>query len=339
MRYQIQMIILYKNIYKGKEVKQTMVKCLVYLRGGLGDMFPFLSQRDKIKEEFKIDEFTYLFDSAYYQKDDIPAFKMNLQSMERLLAMYGISMDNKVPKELTSAWDLDFHCAGCHSKGPIHHNSHKEFMFGRKKKTIEFVMRYADILESDYIIDVAIPEHIYIWKMDYNKDFVFSRLQYVDRIVAKPELKQEEKDYIDRLLVEKNIVVQYGMRGYQENLEMAKEYLAWLKSQGYTALVIGFNYGFNFDDKIIDLTNGKLSFDGYLYLLEKAEKAMLYSSFFSFYRMYLGLDKKTIVYWAKRLGSWEQYIYPKIFENKQNIIIDSDLFGNMQLMEFTNAIY
>ena len=288
------------------------------------------------KSEFKIDEFTYVFDSAYYQKPDVPALKMNLQSMETLLKKYGIEMYNKVPTELTSAWDLDFHCDKCHANGPEYHNSENDIMFGRKQKTKEFILRLADILNCEYFIDVAIPEHIYIWKMDENNKFIYSKIYTTNRKLPEIEIDDVEKSAIDTIISDKHIVVQFGMRGYHETVNNANEYISWLKSQGYKVIVIGFNYGFQFDDNVIDMTNGKLSFDGYLYLLKNANKAMLYSSFFSFYRMYLGLEKKTIVYWAKHLGSWDAYLDKKCLENKNNIIIDSDVFGNSTIMEYTN---
>jgi len=313
-----------------------MNKCLVYLRGGLGDMFPFLSQRDRIKVDFKIDEFVYLFDTAYTQKIDVEAFRLNLISMKELLKSYDITMDNIVPSDVTSAWDLDFHCEGCHVNGPEYHGDDKNMFFGRKSSTKDYILKMADAKECSCVIDVAIPENIFIWKMDETGNFIYSKIEGDNRIVNHPKIDEEKQSYLDNLMKDKHIVVQFGMRGYHETRDSANEYISWLKGQGYRVLVIGFNYGFQFDNNVIDLTNGILSFNEYLYLVEHAEKAMLYSSFFSFYRMYLG-NKKTIVYWARHLGSWDNYLYPRCLQNANNTIINSDVYGINSLMDVTNG--
>jgi hypothetical protein len=304
-----------------------MAKCLVYMRGGLGDMYPFLTMKPELFKEYGLSEedLTYWIDSVYFNATDRnPSYALNLDSMRKLFELTNVKEFNLVPNESTSAWDLIFHCNECHKFGPHHHSQDKEFMFGRNQVTKEFIMDKLREGEFDYFVDVAIPEHVYLWKAGEEEPKPI-KLNYLRKQIAY-QISQEEKNKIDELLKTKHIVVQYGMRGANETKAYANSINSFLTSQGYKVLMMGFDYGLVPYDNLINLTNGRLSFEGYLYLVDNADKALLYSSFFAFHRMYKG-DKKTISYWARHLGSWEKYLYDQCLKNPNNIFIDSDEFA------------
>jgi len=306
-----------------------MSKCVVYMRGGLGDMYPFLTQLPSFLKEYelKMSDLDIYIDSAYFQRPDIPIYKFNLHSMKEMLKCFGIFNYTTIPADSTSAWDLKFHCQMCHIFGAETHKifehiepESSKFMFWRQDKTIEYINNKIKDNNARYFVDVAIPEHIYIWDLKFKKKPIKMNYQEREMDYTVPE---EEKKFIDNILKNKHMLIQLGLRGFAENVNDANILINKLTSEGYKVILSGFDIGYIKNDNVVDFTNNNLSFAGYLYLSENAKEAIMYSSFFSFHRMYVG-ENITYSYWAKHLGDWHNYLWESCLNNPNNRFINSD---------------
>ena len=152
------------------------MKAIVYIKGGLGDIYPVLSILPKIMQDrgLKKEDMKFFTDCVYllYPK----TYGQRLENaMIELLKVGGVTDYKIIPEEYQSAIDLDWPNAKAQVCGPnLGKNCSKDdFFLWRYSRTKEYMRKEFDKLpKGSIIIDDVVAERIFEWKDGEYKDLI-----------------------------------------------------------------------------------------------------------------------------------------------------------------------
>ncbi len=302
------------------------MKAIVYIKGGLGDIYPVLSILPKVMQdrELKKEDMKFYTDCVYLLFPDVYGSRLKNASNE-LLKAGGVEEYEIIPEEYQSATDLDWPNAKAQVYGPIlGENCRKDnFFLWRYSRTKEYMRKEFDKLPKDSIlIDSVVAERIFEWKDGEYKD-----LRNYERVPLKFVPNEKEKEYVDSICTGKHLLIHIRIKGKEESIENYNKIIKHCKEKGIKCILLGrTNEGkIELRDNIIDLRDCRLSFTAEMYLSSKAKLMLTGSSGFTIHRLYHNFkDKKTISCYAQSRGDYKKHLPKKIIENSNHIFFDAD---------------
>jgi hypothetical protein len=317
-------------------------KIIFYTRGGLGDMYGFFSMLPDLlrSRNISMDNILFYIDSLYILYPN--QFPNENKSLFSMLLAAGIDKINIIPESESSAA-----ASGCSMTSPddlingacldrIEYN----FMFWRSQKTINFMKKILENNPCATFIDLPITEQIFEWKE--NK---YHKLTEYERTPLTFMPSGSEKRYVDSILKTKHILIHVRVKGFREKTTDVDQIIDLCDELSITPILIGLqeraflrslskHANLKTIDTLVDLRNNHLSFDGQMYLSEKAKYMVTSSSGFTFHRICAKSNgARTIIRIPYCLGSPKGYLHHKYVEDKDNIILDSDIDNISDILE------
>ena len=294
------------------------MKCVVYMRGGCGDLYPFLTILPQIMEEHKLtmDDIELYLDSIYTLAPNSHPF--NSETMLRILKVAGIEKVILVPIFDSSALGLLWPSEDTIIYGPLigKNFDKKDFMFWRKPDTQKFIR---DRLTKDTIFIDGVVDRIFEWDM---KKEEYKQLKYIEvPLKFKPNVL--EFFGINAILNSKHLLIHYRTKGYEENIDYYNKIISFCNTNDIVPIVIGLKDN-NLTGKFIDLRE-MLTVDGLFYIIDKAKIMLTSSSIFTYHRLYYQFkDKTTIVCYPNHMGGFEKNFKQGIYDNPNHYFYNSD---------------
>ena len=291
------------------------MKCVVYVRGGNGDIYPFLARLPKIMKKYKLEmkDIDIYLDSVYtlYPQQH----KFNFDTMMRMFIVSGINKIYNIPLEVSSADDLIWPSQNAVIYGPKINRNFKDddFMFWRRWQTKEYIKdRLVDCLFIDNVVDQT-----YIWQNGKYTQVVSEE----EPLEFTPSL--DETTRINILLQQPHILIHYRVKGKEESEEHFSKIIEFCNKLNIMPILIGLKSE-NLKGKFVDLRE-KLTVDGLFYITEQAKLMLTSSSVLTFHRLYSNFsEKKTIVCSPYSLGGYENNFNQYVYKNKKHIFFNSD---------------
>ena len=293
---------------------------IVYLRGGLGDFYPFLCIWPIIIKNYKLENIKYFLDTVYLNYMG-PGYEFNRQSLLYLLNIGNIYEYTVIPRHFSCAGDILYPDAKARCDGPIEKNIKNEFMFWRKAETKEYIKGHLKF-DDDILIDMAFTEQTFMWK---NNEYRELKIDQRMPLTIIPDNK--EKEHIHNICQEPHVVLHIRIKGYNESAHNFNNIINYCKVKNIKCILVGFSVEGTILplDNIIDLRDNKVSFSGQMYLMTYAKNVIASGSGFTFHRLYHNfLDKKTMLYYPKSLGDISHGIYKGHLQNPNHIFVDTD---------------
>lgn len=293
-------------------------KCLVYLRGGCGDIYPFLVMVPEILREnnLNIDDIQIYIDSVYLQ--DPEKHQFDSQTMFKLFAAYGFTRLCVLDKCHSTAWDLLWSSKEAIVQGPKININFREddFMFWRSEFTKRYMKSQLEKHPDAIFID-GVVDRIFQWENGKYKQLTY------DEYPVKFIMKDSEKIFIDTMLKEKHILIHYRIKGTYDNNNYFNSVIDFCNKQNRIPIFIGLKGG-NLKGNFIDLRE-RLSVEELFYIVEKADLMLTSSSIISYHRVYFNYeDRKTILCTPYHLGGFICNFNQKIYNNQNHIFLNSD---------------
>ncbi len=295
-----------------------ITKCVVYLRGGGGDVYPFLTILPQIMEEqnLTIDDITLYLDSVYTLTPD--SYKFESKTMLRMIDVAGLKNIIFVPRDSSSAMDLIWPSQNAIVYGPLIEENFdkKEFMFWKKSETGKFI---GSKLTQDTIFIDGVVDSVFEWDM---KKEEYKQLSYEEvPLEFKPDVSEMIK--INDMLKYSHLLIHYRKKGYKEDIYYYNKIIEFCNANNITPIIIGLKDN-NLVGKFMDLRE-ELTVDGLFYITEKAKMMLTGSSIITRHRLYHQFkDKTTIISYPNHLGGFEKSLKQKVYDNPNHHFFNSD---------------
>ena len=301
-----------------------MVKAVVYMKSGLGDIYPFLAMLPEImkEKEWKKEDMKFFIDNIYLLQPERWRFEKN--STIEMLKVAGIEDYEIVPIGSDSSGAMDWPSKDAEINGPklgINFNKN-DFLFWRFPHTKEFMKK--QVSDDCIFIDDMLTEHVYEWsngeykKIDYKK----VPLNFI------PE--EKEKKYIDDICTGKHLLIHVRLKGKVESIADFSRIIKHCKEKGIKCILIGLVKEGHImpSENIIDLRSSeeeKISPIGMFYLSAKAKLMVTSSSGWTYHRLCHNFkDKKTIASYARHRNDYKAIISKEHLENPNHVFFDAD---------------
>lgn len=313
-----------------------MIKAVVYLKGGLGDVYSCLAMLPQVMKEkgLKKDEVKIYTDCVYLLNPEY--FGKTLQdSMIELLNLGGVYNYEIIPEPYNSAYDINWPSDEAQRDSPImggNFDKH-DFLFWRFPQTKDFMKEQLEKYPGCTFIDTVVTEFIYEWK-----DGEYKELTH-DRVPLNFVPKEKEKKYLDKICEEKHILIHVRIKAKEESMGNFNRIIKFCQNRKIKCILTGLkDEGIEQRDNIIDLRNStdeeKISFAGMMYLSAKAKLMLTSSSVQTYHRLYYNYqDKKTISCFAQFRGDYKNYFQQKILDNPNNIFLNADAYYIDKVMD------
>ncbi len=312
-----------------------MTKLVIYVKGGLGDIYPVVSWFKEIKEKYKVDdEDVKLFVDSVYFIDS--KYKLMFEAETRKIIHRAFDSFEIIPLSYTSAYDTNYPTPEERRKSPEVNKIKNDFMFYRDQSTKEYMKK--QLTEDCILLDFVHTEQAYIWSNgEYRGKLSCKRVP----LHFKPN--DEEKEMVDNLLKEKHILIHARKKGKAESQEFFNKIVRHCETKSIKCILIGLpdECDINTASKyIIDLRGEILSFEAQMYLIEKAKYMLAESSGFAYHRLYQNFDgKKTIFNWPNHLGDYKYFLCRDHKKNPNHIFFDSDEDHSDEIIKEINKFY
>ena len=267
------------------------MKAIVYLKGGLGDVYPVLSILPKVMEDrgLKKEDMKFFTDCVYLLFPEIYGQRLK-NVMVELLKVGGVEEYEIIPEKYQSANDLDWPNKEAQICGPnLGKNCSKnDFFLWRFPWTKKYMKEEFDKLPKDsIIIDDIVAERIFEWKDGEYKD-----LRNYERVPLNFVPSEKEKIYIDKICTGKHLLIHIRVKGKGESISDFNKIIKHCKDKGIKCILLGMTDEGSIEssENIIDLRinkeEGKISFTAEMYLSYKAKLMLASSSGFTIHRFY-----------------------------------------------------
>ena len=312
-----------------------MTKLIIYVKGGLGDIYPVVSWFKEIKEKYKVnDEDVKLFVDSVYLIDS--GYKLIFEAEMKNIIHKEFDTFEIIPRAYTSAYDTNYPTPEDRRKSPEINKIKNDFMFYRNQSTKEYMKK--QLTDDCIFLDFVHTEQAYIWS-----DGEYRGKLSCERIPLYFEPNKDEKEMIDSLLKEKHILVHARKKGKAESKEFFNKIIKHCENKGIKCILIGLprECDINTATKyVIDLRGEILSFEAQMYLIEKADCMLAESSGFAYHRLYQNFkDKKTIFNWPNHLGDYKYFLCKKHKKNPNHIFFDSNEDHSNEIIKEIDKFY
>ena len=294
------------------------MKCVVYMRGGNGDVYPFLTILPQIMKEknLTVDDITLYLDSAYTLYPG--SYKFESKTMLRMIDAAGIKNIIFVPGLCSSANDLLWPSQNARIYGPLidENFDRNEFMFWKSSLTKEFMKSK---LNKDTIFIDGVVDANFEWDM---KKEEYKQLSYEEfPLEFKPHISEMIK--INTMLATPHLLIHYRKKGYKEDTNHYNKIIEFCNDNDIVPIVIGLKDN-NLTGNFMDLRE-ELTVDGLFYITKEAKMMLTSSSVFTFHRLYYQFkNKTTIISSPTHLGGFEKSLKQKIYDNSNHYFFNSD---------------
>jgi hypothetical protein len=296
------------------------VNTVVYLRGGLGDFYPFLSIWPTIIKDYKLENIKYFLDTAYLNNVGV-GYNFNKQSLLYLLNICNIHEYTIIPPQFSCSADILYPDAKARVDGPTEERIKNEFMCWRRAETKEYIkcqLKSAD----DVLIDMAFTEQTFMWK---NNEYKELKIDNRPPLAVLPD--DREKEYVHNLCKEPHVVIHIRIKGRNESSNNFNNIINYCKTKNIKCILVGFLAEGTIapQSNIIDLRDSKISFPGQMYLMTCANNVIASGSGFAYHRLYHNFtNKKTILCYPKSFGDVSHGVYKGHLQNPNHIFVDVD---------------
>ncbi len=294
------------------------MKCVAYMRGGSGDVYPFLAILPQIMKEHNLnmDDIVLYLDSVYTLNPT--SHKFASETMLRMIDVAGLKNIIYVPIDNSSAMDLLWPSQNARIYGPLMEENFdkKEFMFWKELRTREFIRSK---LTKDTIFIDGVVDTNFEWDM---KKEEYKQLDYEEvPLEFKPDVSEMIK--INDMLKSSHLLIHYRKKGYKEDTYYYNKIIEFCSANNITPIVIGLKDD-NLIGRFIDLRE-ELSVDGLFYITKESKMMLTSSSIFTFHRLYYNFkNKTTIISYPNHLGGFEKSLKQKIYDNPNHYFYNSD---------------
>ena len=281
---------------------REMTRCIWYIRGGCGDIYPALAILPAFLKDHSItiDEILFVVDCYYLKSPSSFEYTLLLDIFQRA----GIDEFTTVPNEYSSSDDLQFDDGSDRSLFYSEEKILSTFMCGLRTSTKEYVRSLADVP----VIDIIFPERIYWYSESGNHKIVYP---------AQPL-------HYETLGIQMDVAIHARAKYNAENLEHFSKVIKLVIASGRHAVIFGSpTEGLLPTSELVKDMRGKLSAEECMDMSAHADIFIGSNSVYTYHRMYTGAGY-TIVYSPWCLGKPELLTRPEHLANPQYKFYDSN---------------
>ena len=258
------------------------MRLVVYIRGGLGDVWPAVSAVKEIQYKYGFTKFeTFIItDSVYYFRNyPREVEKFSLDMLQKISANI-----IEVPPYINNNFKLDVDDVTDELSQESAYAMKKEFMFWRPNELKEFVSSF--FIKNTMFVDSLFTECIMQWNFEEQKYYRVENKRA--KFIFNPA--KIEKEFIDKALQDNHLLIHIRKKQEGDSYTFSDEYynkiIKHCDDNNICAILIGTDSSELDIGYSVDLRGNTLSFEGMAYLISECKAMLGNDSGFSAIKLY-----------------------------------------------------